>query len=61
MVAVKVIDPSTDRSYIIRVHPELRPMHADGTLGKPQKLNVRNAIASTFGMTGKEYSLAQET
>jgi hypothetical protein len=61
MVALRVIDPSTGRRYVIRVHPELRPMLADGTFGKPQAMTVRNALASTHGMRGEEFILAQES
>jgi len=61
MVAVRVIDPSTGRRYILRVHPELRPMADNQQAGEPQEMNVRNAIASTFGMRGEEYVLARES
>lgn len=61
MVCVRCIDPSTSRAYVIRVHPDLRPLMEDGTLGLPQQMTVRNAIASTHGQTGKQYRLAQET
>ena len=61
MLAVRVVCPSTSREYIIRVHPQLCPMLEDGKLGKPQKLTVRNAIASTFGLRGAEYVPIQET
>lgn len=64
LVKVKNSTPEPDGSfkdYVLRVHPELRPMGADGTLGKKQADTALNAIASTFGMTGKEYLLAQET
>ena len=61
MVAVKVIDPSTGRQYLLRVDPNLRPMYPDGTFGKSQKPTVRNAIASTFGLRGESYNPTQET
>lgn len=51
----------TRRRYFIPVDPGLRPLLPDGRLGDPQKLTVLNAVASTFGLTGKEYVLAQET
>jgi hypothetical protein len=61
MVALRVIDPSTSRVYILRVHPELRPMLGNGRFGEPQAMTVRNAIASTFGMRGEEYVLEAES
>jgi hypothetical protein len=61
MIAVRVIDPSTNRQYILRVHPELRPLLHNQKLGAPQVLTCRNAIASTFGLRGEEYVLASES
>ena len=61
ILAVKMVDPSTDRVYIIRVHPECRPLHADGSFGEPQAPTVRNALASTHGLRGEEYVLAAES
>lgn len=46
---------------VLRVHPECRPLFASGKLGAPQELTALNAIASTFGKTGKQYRLAAET
>jgi hypothetical protein len=60
MVAVRVIDPSTGRQYVLRVHPELRPMLGN-QFGEPQEMTCQNAIASTFGMRGSDYVLAQES
>jgi hypothetical protein len=51
----------TTRRYMLRVDPELRPLFADGTKGKPQKPSVLAAIASTFGMTAAEYRPALES
>lgn len=51
----------TRRVYHIPVEPELRPLLPDGQLGRPQKMTVLNAVASTFGMSGAEYSLEVET
>ena len=61
MLAVRMVDPSTLREYLLRVHPELRPMLNDGTFGKPQKLTVLNALASTHGLRGEQYVLSQES
>jgi hypothetical protein len=66
MVCIKMVDPSTGRVYVNRVHPELRPLlgnDSDGRpmLGEPQKLTVRNALASTHGLRGEEYVLQQES
>lgn len=60
IVMVKVINSTpeldgTFKPYFLRVHPDLCPMYKDGSLGEPQKFTALNAIASTFGMTGKEY------
>lgn len=46
----------TIKRYMLRVQPELRPMLSDGTLGAPQKMTALNAIASTFGKRGEDYS-----
>jgi hypothetical protein len=66
MLAVQVINstPEPDghhKLYMLRVHPDLRPMLPDGKLGKPQALTATNAIASTFGMTGEDYEPAIES
>jgi len=47
MVALRVIDPSTGRQYIIRVPPDQK--------------TVRGALAWTFRLTEQEYVLAQES
>jgi hypothetical protein len=49
------------REFWRRVHPELRPLLGDGQLGEPQKMTARNAVASTYGMTGQEYAPVAET
>jgi hypothetical protein len=51
----------TRRVYHVPVHPELRPLLPDGELGAPQKPTALNAVASTYGLTGKEYVLEVET
>ena len=66
IVLVKVLNstPELDghyKPYFLRVDPELRPLHPDGTKGNPQELTARNAVASTFGMRGSEYALRKET
>jgi len=66
IVMVKVVNstPEADGSYkdyFIRCHPELCPLLADGSFGKPQQRTARNAVASTFGMTGAEYLMTKET
>jgi hypothetical protein len=66
MVAIKCIDPSTGRVYIIRVHPELRPLLGNNNsgrpmFGEPQAMTVQNALASTHGLRGEEYVLQQES
>jgi hypothetical protein len=47
MVALRVIDPSTGRSYIIRVPPDQR--------------TVQSALAWTFGVTSNQYKLIQQS
>ena len=47
MVALRVIDPSTDRSYIIRVPPDQR--------------TVQGALAWSFNVAPEQYQLAQES
>jgi hypothetical protein len=66
LVMIHVINstPEPDGSrkrYTLRVHPECRPLLANNELGDRQKLTARNAIASTFGLTGKQYYPMVET
>ena len=49
------------REFWRRVHPELRPLLGDGQLGEPQAMTAHNAVASTYGMRGEEYSPLVET
>ena len=63
---VKVVNSSPEpdgsyKDYFIRVHPKLCPMFVDRQFGKPQEMTARNAIASTFGMTGDTYVLECQT
>ena len=44
------------KRYMVRVHPELRPMRDDKTYGEPQQMTALNAVASTHGMAGREYA-----
>lgn len=62
LLAVEVQNSSlepdgTRRTYYLWVHPEIRPMRADGSLGRQQKRTCHNAVASTFGLTGNQYNL----
>ncbi len=65
MLCIRMIDPSTGRAYVERVHPQLCPLpdpadpHA--RLGAPQPLTVRNALASRIGLRGDSYILAMES
>jgi hypothetical protein len=43
----------TYRHFFLNVHPELRPMLLDRSFGPPQRLTARNAVASTFGLSGR--------
>jgi hypothetical protein len=66
LLMVKVVNstPQPDgsfKNYFLGVHPELRPLPPVGTSAwfadhPPQALTARNAVASTFSMTGEEYS-----
>jgi hypothetical protein len=50
--------PEPDGSYkhhFLRVDPHLQPIRSDGSFGPPPALTARNAVASTFGLTGAEY------
>ena len=47
MVALKVLDPSTGRQYIIRVPPD--------------QTTVRSALAWTFNLSPEQYVLQQES
>lgn len=65
-VMVRVVNstPEPDgqfKHYALRVDPDLRPMLANGTYGKPQAFTARNAIASTFGLRGEEYQPVQQS
>ena len=66
MVEVVNSTPEPDgsfKNYFLGVHPELRPLPPPGVSAwewfrnhPPQALTARNAVASTFSMTGEEYS-----
>ena len=47
--------------FLLRVDPELRPIGEDGSFGPPQQATARNAVASTFGLSGAEYAPEVET
>jgi hypothetical protein len=66
ILMVKVVNSTAEpdgsyKDYWLRVHPECRPLLADGTFGNPQMLTARNAVASTFGMVGADYSPLVQT
>jgi hypothetical protein len=66
LLMVEVINHSPDpdgfhRHFFLQVHPELRPILPDGSFGGPQEFTARNAVASTFGLSGEEYEPALET
>ena len=64
MVEVENRSPEPDGSYrhfLLRIDPELRPILDDGSYGMPQQATARNAVASTFGMSGPEYAPEIET
>jgi hypothetical protein len=49
------------KSYHLWVHPELRPLLPDETLGDSQELTAHNALASTYGERGESYAPLVET
>jgi hypothetical protein len=65
MVEVKnsTLEPDgTRKTYVLAVHPELRPLYPDGRFGGAQKEKTcHNAVASTFGLRGEEYRPEVET
>jgi len=64
LVHVTNATPEPDGSlkkYVLRVNPELRPMFSDGRTGAPQVMTARNAVASTFGLTGEEWDPCIQT
>ena len=46
--------PPKFKTYFLRVAPDLRPMKGGGFVGPAQELTARNAVASTWGLTGAE-------
>ncbi len=49
------------RNYILPVAPGCEPLpDMGGDLGDPQELTALNAVASTYGLTGKEYEHVME-
>ncbi len=66
VLTVEVINRSPEpdgayRRFLLRVDPELRPMLGRASFGPPQIPTARNAVASTFGMSGAEYLPEVET
>jgi hypothetical protein len=66
IMMVEVVNHSAEpygsfKRYLLRVDPRLRPIRADGSCGEPQPPTVRNAVASTFGLSGAEYAPEVET
>ena len=51
----------TRRVYHVPCHPELRPLLPRGELGEPQPMTALAAVASTYGLTAKQYQLECET
>jgi hypothetical protein len=61
LVMVHVVNNTTEpdgtvREFFLRVHPELKPMTSAGVVGTRQKMTARNAVASTWGMRGEDFS-----
>jgi hypothetical protein len=66
LVMVEVVNGSPEpdgsvKRYFLRVDPQLRPILPNGRFGEPQKATARNAVASTFGLSGAEYAPEVET
>lgn len=69
IVVVEVTNSSkepdgTRKLYSFRCHPELRPLAIPGVrgeLGKAQPMTCQNAIASTYGYEGKDFTLEIQT
>ena len=67
LVTNRTAEPDgTFKKYILPVHHELRPLpdldeDPNGRLGEPQKLTAHNAVASTFGLYGREYAPEMES
>lgn len=76
LALVKVINSTpeadgTRRVFFLKVHPENRPLYPGRRYnqrtysyeiwGAPQELTARNAVASTFGLTGEQYAPVTET
>lgn len=62
-LVLKVINRSPEpdgsfRQYVLPVADRCQPLPdtPNGRLGRPQKKTALNAVASTFGMTGKQYA-----
>jgi hypothetical protein len=65
LMLLQVVDKSPSEhgkyeTYVIPVDPRLRPLpnprDPNATMGQPQPLSALNAVASTFGLTGKQYA-----
>jgi hypothetical protein len=66
ILMVKVINSTAEpdgtfKDYWLRVHPDCRPLLANGQFGEPQALTARNAVASTFGLIGADYAPLVQT
>jgi hypothetical protein len=62
LVKNSTLEPDGSRKdYLLRVHPELRPLLEDGGFGKPQPMTCQAAVASTFGLYADEYAPGSET
>ena len=65
MLFLEVVNGSAEpdgsfRRYVLPIDDECRPLpdpeSGDDEFGEPQELTALNAVASTYGMTGKEYA-----
>lgn len=69
IVAIEVTNstPEPDgtwKKYTFRCHPQLRPFPVPGirdAYGEPQAMTCQNAIASTYGYKGEDFTLEAQT
>jgi hypothetical protein len=69
IVIVEVMNHSLEldgsrKTYTFRCDPQLRPLAIPGvrsSIGSPQAMTCQNAIASTYGFYGNQWSCASET
>lgn len=66
VLAIEITEPDVGvggkpRHWVVAVHPDVRPLLLDGSVGAAQIRTCVNALASTFGLQGEEYAPMLET